>query len=51
MLGKLRHLGQRPDSSMQISAFVDSPPGMSGVQTLAFELAAQRPAGIDQVFW
>jgi threonine synthase len=47
---RLERLGQRPDSALQISAFVYSPPGMSGVQTLAFELAEQLPDGIDHVF-
>lgn len=47
---KLKRLGQRPDSALQISGFVYSPLGMSGVQTMAFELAEQRPAGIDHVF-
>ena len=35
---------------MQISAFVYSPLGMSGVQTVAFELSEQLPGGIDHVF-
>jgi len=47
---RLQALGRRPDSALQISAFVYSPLGMSGVQTLAFELAEQLPAGIDHVF-
>ncbi|MEZ6035352.1 MAG: pyridoxal-phosphate dependent enzyme [Planctomycetaceae bacterium] len=50
VLAKLQRLGQRPDSAMQISAFFYSPLGMSGVQTLAFELAEQLSAGIDHVF-
>ncbi|MCA8998226.1 MAG: pyridoxal-phosphate dependent enzyme [Planctomycetaceae bacterium] len=47
---KLKELGERPDSALQISAFVYSPLGMSGVQTMAFELAEQLPEGIDHVF-
>ncbi len=47
---KLQQLGNRPDSSMQVSAFVYSPEGMSGVQTMAFELAEQSPDGIAHVF-
>lgn len=47
---RLQALGQRPDTSMQISAFVFSPQGMSGVQTVAFELAEQLPDGPDHVF-
>ncbi len=50
VLARLQQLGQRPDSAMQISAFVYSPLGMSGVQTMAFELAEQLPQGIDHVF-
>lgn len=46
----LERLGQRPDSAMQVSAFVYSPAGMSGVQTVAFELAEQAPQPIDHVF-
>lgn len=41
-----RRLGQQPGSSMQISAYAYSPPGMSGVKTVAYELAEQlRPLG------
>ncbi len=47
---KLERLGQRPDSAMQVSAFVYSPAGMSGVQTVAFELAEQSDTPIDHVF-
>ncbi|MEZ6131922.1 MAG: pyridoxal-phosphate dependent enzyme [Planctomycetaceae bacterium] len=46
----LQRLGDRPDSAMQVSAFVYSPAGMSGVQTVAFELAEQTPLPIDHVF-
>lgn len=47
---KLMQLGSRPDSAMQVSAFVYSPAGMSGVQTVAFELAEQAPMPLDHVF-
>ena len=47
---RLERLGQRPDSALQISAYVFSPLGMSGVESLAYELAEQLPAGIDHVF-
>ncbi|QDT33870.1 pyridoxal-phosphate dependent enzyme [Thalassoglobus polymorphus] len=50
VLEKLQRLGHRPDSALQVSAFVYSPTGMSGVQTMAFELAEQSPEGIDHVF-
>jgi len=39
-----------PDSQIQISAFAYSPHGMSGVQTISYELCNQMPAGIDHVF-
>ena len=47
---RLERLGQRDDSAMQVSAFVYSPEGMSGVQTVAFELAEQTESSIDHVF-
>ncbi len=50
VFNRLERLGQRTDSALQISAFVYSPLGMSGVQTMAFELAEQLPSGIDHVF-
>ncbi|MEZ5940806.1 MAG: pyridoxal-phosphate dependent enzyme [Planctomycetaceae bacterium] len=46
----LKQQGNRPDTALQISAFVYSPAGMSGVQTMAYELAEQLPTGIDHVF-
>jgi len=49
----LRHLdrmGHQPGHALQISAFVYSPAGMAGVQTLSYELAEQLPDGIDHVF-
>lgn len=46
---KLQELGSRPEYAMQVSAFVYSPEGMSGVQTMAFELAEQLP-NADHVF-
>ncbi|MEQ9409620.1 MAG: pyridoxal-phosphate dependent enzyme [Fuerstiella sp.] len=50
VFNKLVELGNRPDSAMQVSAFVYSPAGMSGVQTVAYELAEQLSGGIDHVF-
>ena len=50
VLEKLKKLGERPDSAMQVSAFVYSPAGMSGVQTVSFELAEQSACPIDHVF-
>jgi threonine synthase len=39
-----------PGAALQISAFRYSAAGMSGVQTISYELAEQLPAGIDDVF-
>ncbi|MDG1894991.1 MAG: pyridoxal-phosphate dependent enzyme [Fuerstiella sp.] len=50
VLEKLAELGKRPNSAMQVSAFVYSPAGMSGVQTVSFELAEQLADPIDHVF-
>jgi threonine synthase len=46
----VRERGSAPGRSMQISAFAYSPEGMSGVQTISYELARQLPGGIDHVF-
>jgi threonine synthase len=46
----LKRLGQRDDTALQVSAFAYSPLGMSGVRTIAYELAEQLPGGIDHVF-
>jgi len=46
----LRTLADRPDAALQISAFHFSPIGMSGVETISFELAEQATHGIDHVF-
>ena len=45
-----RSRGNAPDAALQISAYHYSPVGMSGVQTIAYEIARQLPAGIDHVF-
>jgi threonine synthase len=42
--------GAAADAAVQISAYCRSPLGMSGVQTIAHELAEQAPAPIDHVF-
>ena len=42
--------GSTADAAFQISAFHYSPVGMSGVQTIAYELARQLPDGIDHLF-
>lgn len=38
---RLQRLGEQDDTALQVSAFTYSPLGMSGVRTLAFELAEQ----------
>ncbi|MCA9054736.1 MAG: pyridoxal-phosphate dependent enzyme, partial [Planctomycetaceae bacterium] len=47
---RLQRLGARDDAALQVSAFVYSPEGMTGVRTVAYELAEQLPGGIDHVF-
>ena len=46
----LKRLGERDDAALQVSAFAYSPRGMSGVRTIAYELAEQCPGSIDHVF-
>lgn len=46
----LDRLGKEPDAAVQISAFKFSPRGMSGVQTLSYELAEQLNGRVDHVF-
>ncbi|MFO1095440.1 MAG: pyridoxal-phosphate dependent enzyme [Planctomycetaceae bacterium] len=45
----LRRIASRPDSALHISAYTFSPAGMSGVQTIGYELAEQAPQ-LDHVF-
>jgi threonine synthase len=45
----LAALGDRPKAALQISAFKYSPLGMSGVQTIAYEIAAELK-NVDHVF-
>ncbi|MCY2963226.1 MAG: pyridoxal-phosphate dependent enzyme, partial [Planctomycetota bacterium] len=42
--------GAAADAAMQISAFKYSPIGMTGVQTISFELHSQRDSRVDHVF-
>lgn len=49
MEGLLR-MGDRPGAEFQISAYFLSPRGMSGVQTISYELAEQLDCTIDHVF-
>ena len=46
----VRRLGSRPGSQTQVSSYVFSPKGMSGVKTLSYELAEQLGPKIDHVF-
>ncbi len=50
VIGKLDEIGKRPGNALQISAYVHSPVGMSGVQSISYELVEQVPGGIDHVF-
>lgn len=45
----VRQMASAPDTAMQISAFMLSPIGMTGVQTISYELVEQLPS-IDHVF-
>jgi len=47
--GYLQRIASRKDSALHISAYTFSPTGMSGVETIAFELAEQQPA-LQHVF-
>lgn len=46
----LLEAGRRPDSQVQISAFYYCPVGMTGVTSIAYELAEQLPEPIHHVF-
>lgn len=46
----LRRIGRQPGAAIQISAYVYSPAGMSGVQTISHELVEQSAEPIDHVF-
>jgi threonine synthase len=46
----VRDMGSRPGSQTQVSSYLFSPRGMSGVMTLSFELAEQLGPRIDHVF-
>ena len=43
-------LAEEMQATMEVSAFVISPLGMAGVQTISYELAEQLPEGIAHVF-
>jgi threonine synthase len=46
---EVRRLGSQPGSQAQVSSYIVSAPGMSGVKSLAYELAEQNPT-VDHVF-
>lgn len=46
----LQERGERGDAALVISAFRYCPVGMSGVQTISYELSEQMPDRIDHVF-
>jgi len=50
VMGDLQAIGRRPGYALQISAFVYCPAGMSGVQSVSFELAEQATSPIQHVF-
>ena len=50
VLNSLQTIGRRPGYGFQISAFVYSPSGMTGVQSVSFELAEQATSPIEHVF-
>jgi len=50
VFARLEQLSAQPNAALQISAFRFSPAGMSGVSTLAHELAAQSNEPWDRVF-
>lgn len=45
----LQRLAERPEAALQISSYIYSPKGMSGVETISFELAEQLD-GVQHVF-
>jgi len=47
---ELQRIGGRADSAVQISAYCFSPTGMTGVQTIAYELSEQAEEPLDHVF-
>ena len=46
----LQRLGQQPDAALQISSYIYSAAGMTGVETISFELHAQQELPIEHVF-
>jgi len=46
----LQRLGLQPDAALQISSYIYSAAGMTGVETISFELHAQQELPIEHVF-
>ena len=46
----LQQIADRPDAAMQVSSYIYSPLGMTGVETISLELDEQRDGHIDHVF-
>jgi threonine synthase len=46
----LQKIGSRPHHALQVSSYIYSPLGMTGVETISFELSEQLDGGIDHVF-
>ena len=46
----LQRLGQQPDAALQISSYIYSAPGMTGVETISFELHEQQESPLQHVF-
>ena len=46
----LQEIGNRPQHALQVSSYIYSPLGMTGVETISFELAEQLSEGIDHLF-
>jgi threonine synthase len=50
VMERLRQLCRQRGAALQISSYVHSPVGMTGCETVAYELAQQMEAGVDHVF-
>lgn len=46
----IKRWGSEPDAAVQVSSYLYSPAGMTGVETVAFELADQLGESLDHVF-
>jgi len=46
----LQEFGAQPNAAIQVSSYIYSPAGMSGVETISFELAEQFDKPVDHVF-